>query len=179
MPYKTSDTQSYSLIVRAGNTDQSLTEGTLLTLTRVDDTTFTKSGDYTATKVVFGWNYTSRYRFPIISVRESTTTGHQASIGAGSLTINNMYVFYADTGYFTVEVTPDLGATSVYTFTGRVVGSGTNVLGTSALETGRFEFPIAADNAEVTVELKSDSFLPVAFQAAEWDGEFVLQSKRM
>ena len=179
VPYNTSDSQSRTMVVRAGNTDQNLTEGTVLSLTRVNDTTFTKTGDYTATKVMFGWNYTSRYRFSIISVKDSSTTGHQASIGAGNLTINNMYVFFADTGFFNVEVTPELGSTSTYTFTGRVVGAGDNVLGTTALETGRFEFPIAAENSEVVVDLVSDSFLPVAFQAAEWDGEFVLQSRRM
>lgn len=173
MPYE--EAGDLLMVVRAGNTDQGLVEGTTLQVTKASATTLTKSGDYTATKVALGVKYVSRYRFSVMSIRDANGVAN----GSGTLTINDMYVFFDTTGYFKVEVTPDFGDTYTYEFTGRVVGGGNNVLGGIALETGRFQFPIASTNANVTIDLVSDSYLPASFQAAEWDGEYVLLSRRV
>ena len=90
-----------------------------------------------------------------------------------------MTVLYNDTGFFKAVTTPTARTPSTATFTGRVVGSTGLIIGAVALETGKFKFPILSKSDEVKIELQSDSYLPCAFQSAEWEGFFVLRSRKM
>jgi len=86
---------------------------------------------------------------------------------------------YEDTGYFQVKVTPKYRDTSVSTFTGRILGSGDLVLGTTAIESGVYRFPIMANAREVDIVIESDSFLPMKIQSAEWEAMYTIRSQRM
>mgnify|MGYP003305903424 CR=1 FL=1 len=96
-----------------------------------------------------------------------------------------MAVVYANTGFFTVVTVPHknlpTNSRKVYTrnFTGRVVGSGTNILGTVPLDTGTYRFGLQANAQNAQIELQSNSHLPCSFQSAEVEAEFVLRSQRM
>lgn len=124
-------------------------------------------------KVFAGIPYRFRYRFSEIVMKKENEP-----ITIGRLQIRNMSVVYFDTGYFEAHVSPKNRATSVVTFTGRVLGSINNTLGSVPLETGTFRVPVLAKNDQVVLELISDSFLPCAFQSAEWEGYYVLRSGR-
>jgi hypothetical protein len=65
------------------------------------------------------------------------------------------------------------------TFTGRIIGSGTNTIGSVPLATGTYRFGVLANSKNAQISLKSDSHLPLAFQSAELEAEFVLRSRRM
>lgn len=106
-------------------------------------------------------------------------------ITTGRLQLKNMAVVYANTGFFTVVTVPHknlpTNSRKVYTrnFTGRVVGSGTNILGTVPLDTGTYRFGLQANAQNAQIELQSTSHLPCSFQSAEVEAEFVLRSQRM
>jgi hypothetical protein len=116
---------------------------------------------------------------------EQLMKNNKESITSGRYQIKTMSVTYADTGFFDVKVVPHKNLPSSgrneYTrsFTGRVIGSGTNVLGTVPLDTGTYRFTVLANAKNAKITLESDSHLPCAFQSAEIESEFVLRSRRM
>lgn len=127
-----------------------------------------------AGRTVFaGVPYRFRYRFSEIVMKKQNDP-----VTIGRLQVRNFSVVYYDTGFFEAHVSPKNRDTSVVVFTGRVLGSINNTLGSVPLENGTFRIPVLAKNDQVTIELISDSFLPCAFQSAEWEGYYVLRSGR-
>jgi len=106
-------------------------------------------------------------------------------ITTGRFQLKNMAVVYANTGFFNVEVVPHktlpVASRKTYTrsFTGRVIGSGTNIIGSVPLDTGTYRFGLVANAQNAQIELQSNSHLPCSFQSAEVEAEFVLRSQRM
>lgn len=130
--------------------------------------------------VYAGVPYNLLYRFSQQVFRKG-----KEPITTGRLQLKNMAVVYANTGFFNVVTVPHknlpVGSRTTYTraFTGRVVGSGTNVLGTVPLDTGTYRFGLQANAQNAQIELQSNSHLPCSFQGAEVEAEFVLRSQRM
>lgn len=124
-------------------------------------------------KVFAGVPYLFRYQFSEIVVKDENEP-----ITIGRLQIRNIAVVYYDTGFFEAFVSPKNRTSSKVTFTGRVLGSINNTLGAVPLEAGTFRIPVLAKNDQVTIELRSDSHLSCAFQSAEWEGFYVLRSRR-
>jgi hypothetical protein len=46
------------------------------------------------------------------------------------------------------------------------------------INTGTFSFPVGTENTNATIDLVSDSYLPVFLQSATWEGEFTIKSAR-
>ena len=63
-----------------------------------------------------------------------------------------------------------------HTFTGRILGSSLNKVGTVPFETGNFKKLILADARGLKIELVSDSYLPCAFTGADWEGNYVVRT---
>jgi len=134
------------------------------------------SGYVTGTdKSVFaGIPYTFRYRFS-----EQVLKNENEPMTIGRLQLRNWNVVYNDTGFFETVVTPTARDPKTSQFTGRLVGSAANILGQVAIETGTFRFGVNSNAQEVSIELRSDSHLPCSFQSAEWEGFFVMRSRRL
>lgn len=124
--------------------------------------------------VYAGIPYTFKYRFS-----EQVLKNNKEPMTTGRLQLRNWNVVYNDTGFFETRVTPTARDTKTSTFTGRLVGSAANILGQVALETGTYRFGVNSNSQEVQIELQSDSFLPCSFQSAEWEGYFVMRSRRL
>lgn len=130
--------------------------------------------------VYAGVPYTFLYEFS-----EQLMKSDNTSITTGRLQIKSMAVVYSDTGYFEIIVIPHktlpVAVRKSYTraFTGRVIGAGTNVLGTIPLDSGSYSFGVQANAKNAQIKISSDSFLPCEFQSAELESEFVLRSRRM
>ena len=124
--------------------------------------------------VYAGIPYTFRYQFS-----EMVMKNDKDPITIGQLQLRNMSVVYNDTGYFETVVTPLARDPKVSEFTGRVLGSNTNQLNKVAISTGTYRFHVLGNSKNVNIELRSDSHLPCAFQSAEWEGFFVLRSRRL
>ena len=125
-------------------------------------------------KVFAGIPYTFKYQFsePVLKQdNKAITTGH--------LQLRNYAVVYNSTGFFKVVLRPLKRQVYTRTFTGRVVGSSANLLNVAAIESGTYRFGVMGKSSETSITLESDSHLPCIFQSAEWEGFFVLRSRRM
>lgn len=124
--------------------------------------------------VYAGVPYTFKYQFS-----EPVLKQENKPITTGQLHIRNYAVVYNDTGYFDVKVTPLKRSTYTRTFTGRIVGASTNILNQAGIDSGTYRFGVLGHAGVVDVVLESDSHFPCVFQSAEWEGFFVLRSRRM
>lgn len=136
-------------------------------------------GNLQGQPLYIGLKYVFEYEFSTPAVREAAPGGGQNVVGEGRLQMRRMSVLFDKTGYFRAEVTPTGRDTYVYPFTGRLVGSSQNVLGQVSIEDGKFRFALMGRNDELKIKLVNDSFLPSHFLSGEWEGFFILRSKRM
>lgn len=137
------------------------------------------SGDWTTQPVYIGIPYEFRYTFSTLHLRETSSNGGQAAVTQGRVQLRRVSVLYDRTGYFRAEVTPRQRDTFTKVFSGRVVGSGQNLIGQVAIEEGVFAFPVASKNDQVTIELVNDTFLPCAFLSADWEAFYTTRSRRI
>ena len=121
-----------------------------------------------------GYPYDFRYVFS-----EQVMKNNNEPMTTGRLQLRNMSLVYNDTGSFEVVVRPKARDESVNKFNGRIIGALANILGSVAIETGIYKFPVLAKSNEVEIEIRTDSHLPAAFQSAEWEGYFVMRSQRL
>lgn len=127
-----------------------------------------------AGEVVFaGIPFTFKYQFsePVAKINNTPVT-------RADLRIRNWSVSYNDTGFFSIKTTPARRSTYSRTFTGRIIGGAANLLNKAAIDSGSYEFGVVG-NSDTKVVIESDSHLPCAFQSAEWEGFYVLRSRRM
>lgn len=143
------------------------------------------SGDKTSTEFYVGEEYLMKYEFSEPTMKEATGTGGRVAITGGRLQIKHWLLRYQDSGDFTVKVEPrfrplmSYGLGGTYDYTGRVIGGGTNLLGTTTLTSGDFRFPIMSKSDRLRVIVESDSHLPCQFLSAEWEGNMHLRSRRV
>ena len=121
-----------------------------------------------------GFNYDFRYVFS-----EQVLKSENEPLSRSRLQIRNMTVLFNDTGFFEVIMTPKNRTPVTTQFTGRILGSSSNILNQVAIETGDFKFNVLGKASDVTIELKSSNYLPCFFQSAEWEGWFVMRSRRL
>lgn len=129
--------------------------------------------------IVFGRSYTLLHRFSPLLVRVDAPGGGSVATTDGRLQLGTVKLNYADTGYFRAEVTPFRRDTYRYPFTGRIVGSARNLLGSPALDTGTFSFPVRTNNMNTTIQLVNDSPYPSRFLNAEWEGIYTPRNRRV
>lgn len=68
--------------------------------------------------------------------------------------------------------------TQTYSFTGRLIGGGENIIGDSILTSGDFRFPKMIKSERAKIAIESESHLPCQFLSAEWEGNIHLRAKR-
>lgn len=136
-------------------------------------------GDWSTQPIYMGLKYTFEYEYSELAIREQAGGGGENVVSEGRLQLRRMTVLYSKTGYFKAEVLGTGKPTYTYTFTGRVLGSSNNVLGDVPIEAGKFKFPLMGHNTGVTIKLLNDSYLPSRFLSSEWEGFYVLRSKRL
>ena len=127
-----------------------------------------------AGEVVFaGVPFTFKYQFsePVAKINNTPVT-------RADLRIRNWSVSYNDTGFFTITTTPARRSSYTRSFTGRIIGGASNLLNKAAIDSGSYEFGVVG-NSDTEVLIESNSHLPCAFQSAEWEGFYVLRSRRM
>ena len=146
---------------------------------------FVISGDKTASEFYIGEKYTMKYEFSEPTLKEGTSSGGRVAIAGGRLQIKHWLLRYQDSGDFNVKVEPRYkplevyGLGGTYDYTGRIIGGGASVLGSTTLASGDFRFPIMAKSDRVRVIIESNSHLPCQFLSAEWEGSMHLRSRRV
>ena len=120
-----------------------------------------------------GIPYTFKYQFS-----EPVVKQNNQPITTADLRIRNWSVVYNDTGFFTVKTTPNRRSTYTRDFTGRIVGGAANLLSKAAIDSGTYQFGVVG-NSDTEIVLETDSHLPCNFQSAEWEGFYVIRSRRI
>ncbi|MDE7064834.1 MAG: hypothetical protein K2O70_05100, partial [Desulfovibrionaceae bacterium] len=169
------------LIVTRSAGGAGVTPGRLLpqTARSADGRSFTIRADLrnAAVPLFAGLPFTSFYTFSTLAVREDGGKGN--AVTAGRLQLRHLTLNCVDTGMLRMHVTPSFRPTSTYTFTGREMGHGTNILGETPLYTGVIKCPVLSVNTQVTLAVSSDSFLPFSLVNAGWEGFYTSRSQRV
>ena len=167
IPYDATDLVVYSKIGHKYN----------FTVDLVDNKQGTVSGDITSVPFFIGKPYDMLYRFSDQSLKQPTERGGRSASDYTYQTIRSGSINYADTGHFTVEVTPEYRDTYSYVFNPDIVGADLS-LNEFEPQNGHFRFAVQAQPGEVKIEVKSDSALPCKLLAAEFESMFVSRSRR-
>ena len=151
--------------------------GHKVAFTRTSATAGTVNGDLTSTDFFAGVPFDMLYRFSDQTLKQPTERGGRSASDYAFQTIRNGSINYADTGHFTVEVTPKYRDTYSYAFNPDIVGANLT-LNTFEPQNGHFRFPVQAQPEEATIEVKSSSALPVKLLAAEFESMMIPRSRR-
>lgn len=100
-------------------------------------------------------------------------------LGVDKLTVSRMHLNYEDSGYVKVTVTDRWRKSREYEFSGRVLGEYNNIVGFAPLREGTHTFPVHQKADSVTVNISSDSYLPLQIRDLEWSGHFHQRSRRV
>lgn len=153
--------------------------GIAVTHTRPANTTVRAVGDWTAQPVFIGKTYLGSYEFSEPVLKSSRGEGKgESPVTGGRLQILRYRLAFDRTGYFKVRVILTDGQTWEYKFTGKVLGSGSTLIGVSGLESGLFNFPVRSKSNRFRAIIESDSFMPFHIQSAEWEAQFVMRAQR-
>ena len=124
-----------------------------------------------------GFEYDMLYRFSKQNLKQPTERGGRSASDYTFQTIRNGSIEYADTGHFTVEVTPKFRDTYTYTYNPSLLAS-VSTLSKFTPETGFFKFAVQAQPNDATIEIKSSSALPVKLLSAEFESTIISRSRR-
>jgi hypothetical protein len=95
---------------------------------------------------------------------------------AAKMMIRNGSLYYDNTSYFKVKVTPKFRDTYENIFTPDVVGSST--IGALSLDSGFYRFPVFTKPQDTTITIENESALPSTFQSAEFESFVHTRSNR-
>lgn len=140
-------------------------------------TDFSVSKGNTTPDIFVGIPYEFQYEFSEQFIKSGETT-----INSGRLQLRNFEISYDRTGFFEVEVSPRpfddrLRKINNRKFTGKKIGS--LFLGQQELQTGVFRVPVYCNSKDVKITVKSDSWLPLAIQSADWEAFQMLRNQRI
>ena len=179
IPYDLNGETDFTLATRATGSTKA---GTVIPVVSSTSTTLTVSGDKSSTPLWFGLDYTMKYKFSTIYLRQAGQ-GTEATTGIPSLQgrfqLRYGTLLFDDSLFFKVLVTPKHEATPyVYPFAGTFLGTGGQIIGTPTPETGEFRFPVFEQNSTVGIEIQNDSILPSKLSTAEFEANFTTRSRR-
>ena len=129
------------------------------------------------TKLWFGRQYVFSVELSTLYLSQQGQTGSR-SYTNGRLTIRNISVNFADTGFFRVKVTPEGRSEQVKTYTGKTLGTSAQI-GSHQITTGAFRVPVMTKNLNTKIIIENDSPLPSALISADWEGDYVTRTQRL
>lgn len=148
-------------------------------VSRPTTTTIQVTGDQSSGICHIGKLYTQTYQFTELAIRtQSKETRGTVTLKAGKLYIKKMAIKYFQAGYFKVLVTPKGRDTITYTFSGRIIGDASNIIGDIAFADGEFSFRPLGKSSDLTIQIVNDSFIPSSFISAYWQGNYVSKSSK-
>jgi len=147
------------------------------TFTRTSATEGTVSGNLTGVDFFVGLPYDMLYKFSDQTLKQPTERGGRSASNYTFQTIRSGSLNYADSGHFTVEVTPKFRDTYTYAFNPDTLGANL-LLNSFTPQSGHFRFPVQSKPEEATIEVKSSSALPCKILAAEFESMMIPRSRR-
>ena len=157
-------------------------KGLVLGVTAQGSGTIEAKGDHSATAVYIGEPYTMRYELSKPIIKSTDRFGNQRpviSTNQNRLQLRYMTLIFSDTAYFKVQVTPEYGSTSVYSYTGRQYGDSSSTTDVIPSTDGDFRVPVFSQPDRVKIELVNDSGMAANFQAVQLETDYTKRSQRM
>jgi hypothetical protein len=151
------------------------TDGLALNCTNSGSTVALSNPVSADTDVWVGIPYTMKYTFSEQLFKAKAGQGSSPS-NAAKMMIRNGSLYYDNTSYFKVKVTPKFRDTYENVFTPDVVGSST--IGALSLDSGFYRFPVFTKPHDTTITIENESALPSTFQSAEFESFVHTRSNR-
>jgi hypothetical protein len=151
------------------------TDGLALNCSNVGSTVTLSNPVSSDTDVWVGIPYTMKYTFSEQIFKAKAGNGKSPS-NAAKLMIRNGSLYYDNSSYFKVKVTPKFRDTYENVFTPDVVGSST--IGSLSLDSGFYRFPVFTKPQDTTITIENESALPSTFQSAEFESFVHSRSNR-
>ena len=136
---------------------------------------FTTFGDYAGydgnLTTIFGTSFRSSIVLSNIFYRDPANPGRTTV--SGRLQLRRMTFNYRDTGYFRVGVIPQFRNETTFTFNGKLIGSGSNQVGSVSIERrGGFKCPAQGRADATRIEIYNDSEKPFTITSVDWIGVY-------
>ena len=147
--------------------------GTVTLIQAVNDVD--NNGNDINTNVWVGIPYTMKYTFSEQIFKDKSGNGSSPS-NAAKLLVRNGSIYFDNTAFFKVKVTPEFRDTYENLFTPDVVGS--TSLGTLNLNSGFYRFPVFSKAQDTKISIENESALPSNFQSAEFESFMHSRSSR-
>jgi hypothetical protein len=103
--------------------------------------------------------------------------GKDKAILSGRLTVTRMTVAYKDTGGIKWAVTSN-GTTNEVEFSGRILGSPSNLIGIEPISTGQHNLPIGRETRQFSLRIAARDWHPFTVTAMEYTGQFFNRVQR-
>lgn len=146
-------------------------QGERLTVSYPSTTTITATGDYSAGASIIGVPFDQTVQLSKIYVREAANQAE--TITTGRYQLRRVQVNYQNTGNFNVNVTPRFRDPMSFNFSGRIIGAGENLVGTTAISgVGTFKIPVQTDAATAVLEIKNSTEKPMTITSIDFVGFF-------
>lgn len=147
-------------------------EGSIVTLTKQSDYVLKCHGNYAAHPVYVGKPYRMTYTFSPIYFKDEA----KVAVPHYSLQLKNVHLFYNNSGFFQVDITPKNRDTFSYKLAPSL-GESALKIGSVVISKGRFRFPVFGNAETTAITISSESMLPCTLQGAEWEALLTTQSK--
>jgi hypothetical protein len=151
------------------------TDGLYLNCTNSGSTVTLSNPVTSDTDVWVGIPYTMKYTFSEQLFKAKAGNGKSPS-NAAKMMIRNGSIYYENSAYFKVKITPKFRDTYENVFTPNVIGSST--LGSLSLDSGFYRFPVFTKPQDTTITIENESALPSTFQSAEFESFVHSRSNR-
>lgn len=158
LPYPVDDAEGLQVVVRAGGAEAGGRE--LKVVAQVGSRLWVK-GDLTQTPFYVGWRIPSSRTFPQFWPR--TEQGVQPF---DRVQVHSYRITYANSGYLRAAVAYETGESRAYEMVARRLGSPTNRLGRTGIQSGEFKVPVKSENTRCTITIFNDSPFPDHLQGA-------------
>lgn len=103
--------------------------------------------------------------------------GKDKAILSGRLTVTRMTVAYKDTGGLKWAVTAN-GTTNEVEFSGRILGSTSNIVGIEPISTGQHNLPIGRETRQFSLRISARYWHPFTLTAIEYTGQLFNRVQR-
>lgn len=144
----------------------------------VDDRYVWLQGNWVGRHLIEGELYKFKAKFSEVMIRKQDDSGVTAYT-EGRLQLKNFWVNYANCGYIKAIVECFDKETYEYVMTARLLGSGRNKIGLTALETGQFKFPVQSLSSNCSISIETELPMPVALIGAGWEGVYYKRATRV
>lgn len=135
-------------------------------------------GNWVGRRLIEGELYKFKAKFSEVMIRKQDDNDVTAYT-EGRLQLKNFWVNYANCGYIKAIVECFDKETYEYVMTARLLGSGRNKIGLTALETGQFKFPVQSLSSNCSISIETELPMPVALIGAGWEGVYYKRATRV